>query len=180
MSSRAGVGLVVGLLLLGTAWVLLSSDARVEYVDAGSMAPPFELPQLGSDAPTRLVDLRGRVVLLNFWATWCKPCEDEIPSMERLYRDLQGEPFQLLAVSVDDGPEPVDAFRKRFGLSFPLLLDPAHEVANAYQTTRFPESFLLDRDGRVVQRYIGPRRWDAPEYVQRIRELVSEAGRGVP
>jgi peroxiredoxin len=92
--------------------------------------------------------------------------------MQRLHRALAGTGFELLAVSVDDAPEPVTAFRERYGLTFPVLLDAKREVSDAYQTRHFPESFLIDAEGRVVERYIGPRDWDAPEYQERIRRLV--------
>jgi peroxiredoxin len=111
-------------------------------------------------------------VLLNFWATWCKPCEDEMPAMQRLHARLAGPDFALLAVSVDQDEQEVRAFRDRLALDFPILRDPAQRVAGAYQTFRFPESWLLDREGTVVARYIGPREWDEPAYVERIRRLI--------
>ena len=114
-------------------------------------------------------------MLINFWATWCKPCEDEMPAMEELYRMLQPEGFELIAISVDDEEAPVASFREQLGLSFPILMDSEKEVASAYQTHRFPESFLVGRDGVVVERYIGPKDWAAPAYVDRIRRLL---GRG--
>lgn len=142
----------------------------------GSPAPSFALPRVGDDASLSLSELHGRVVLLNFWATWCKPCEDEMPAMERLYRQLGGADFELVAVSVDDDPEAVAAFVDRLALSFPVLLDPEREVSVAYQTFRYPESFLIDRDGQVAARFIGPREWDSELYVERIRRLVDPAG----
>lgn len=173
MPGRSGIALVAGLLALGAGLVLLRDLAgpQAPYVDAGVEAPAFALPALG-DGERALAELRGRVVLLNFWATWCKPCEDEMPSMQRLYRELAGPGFELLAVSVDETPEPVAEFVRRFRLGFPILLDPDKRAAEAYQTYRFPESFLIDAEGRVVQRYVGPRPWDAPEYVSRIRALL--------
>lgn len=135
-------------------------------------APGFSLEALDG-TESALSERAGRWVLLNFWATWCKPCEDEMPSMERLYQRLEGEPFELLAVSVDAADAPVAEFRTRFGLSFPILLDPERTASRAYQTSRYPESFLVGADGVVVERYIGPRTWDAPEYEQRIRKLTT-------
>jgi peroxiredoxin len=125
-----------------------------------------------------LEDFRGRVVLLNFWATWCKACEDEMPAMERLHRSLENDDFSLVAVSVDEDPKDVLAFRKALDLTFTILLDPDRSVANAYQTYRFPESFLIDAEGRILARYIGPRDWDAPAYVSRIRRLLAGGGEG--
>ena len=141
-------------------------------VERGSVAPAFSLPVLDADAPLALDDLRGRVVLVNFWATWCAPCEEEMPAMERLYRAHHDAGFELLAISVGESPEEVRAFRDRLGLSFPILLDGDKAVAQAYQTYRYPESYLLDRDGIVVERYVGPRQWDHPAYLERIGRLL--------
>lgn len=121
----------------------------------------------------------GRVVLINFWATWCEPCEREMPAMERLYQALAGEQFELIAVAIDDNEAEVRAFQERYQLSFPMLLDPARAVYGEYQTMGVPESLLVDRDGRIVERYVGPREWDATSYVDRIRELIG-GSRQVP
>lgn len=142
-------------------------------VARGLEAPAFSLPVLGGDSTVNLVDTRGQVVLLNFWATWCKPCEDEMPAMDRLYRSLSPEGFEMLAVSVDEEPELVEKFRQRLGVSFPILLDPEQNVSRRYQTTGFPESLLIDREGMIVERYIGPRDWDHSTYAKRIRKLLA-------
>jgi peroxiredoxin len=144
-------------------------------VGEGNPAPDFALPVL-DDGELTLGSLRGRVVLLNFWATWCKPCEDEMPAMQRLHDGLAGAEFELVAVSVDEGDDEVRAFRDRLGLRFPILRDPGKRAAGAYQTFRFPESWLIDRDGIVVARYVGPREWDDPIYVERIRRLIGGGG----
>ena len=150
---------------------LLSEPRIAPPITKGRPAPDFQLPSL--DGPTRsLGELRGKVVLVNFWATWCKPCEDEMPAMERLHAALAPRGFELLAVSVDEDSAPVRAFRDRLDLSFPILLDPAKQAARRYQSFRYPESFLVDREGVLVERYIGPREWDAPAYRARIERLL--------
>ena len=162
---------MAALLAAGAAWAVWSAEPVPPLLEAGSRAPQFSLPRLGEGAPVDLAALRGRVVLVNFWATWCKPCEDEMPAMESLYRALGRDGFELLAVSVDAGDAEVEAFRDRLGLSFPILRDPDKRVATRYQSLRFPESFLIGPDGVVAARFIGPREWDAPEYETRIRAL---------
>jgi len=157
------------------AVLLLLGERVPERLERGASAPDFSLPRLGDGAPLALSELRGRVVLVNFWATWCKPCEDEMPAMERLYRQLHPEGFDLVAISVDKEPEEVKLFRQRMGITFPILLDPGEGTARDYQTTGFPESILVDRSGRIVERYVGPREWDASLYAERIRGLL-EAG----
>lgn len=171
MGDRTGFVWLGGALLAAAVFALSMGGDTPDPVGRGTPAPDFSLERLDGDAVT-LSALRGKVVLVNFWATWCEPCEAEMPAMERLYRELAPEGFELLAVSVDDGPEPVRVFRDRMGLSFPILLDASKATAEAYQTFRFPESLLLDRRGVVVERYIGGRDWDAPAYVERIRRLL--------
>jgi peroxiredoxin len=154
------------------AFAVLTGPGAPAPVGRGSQAPEFALTRLGDGEQVSLSDFHGRVILINFWATWCKTCEEEMPAMERLYRELRDEGFELLAISVDEGKEEVDRFRTRLGLSFPILLDPDKQAARAYQTFRFPESLLVDRDGVVLERYIGAKEWDAGAYVERIRRLL--------
>ncbi len=153
------------------ALMLLGKEVPPPLV-SGVSAPRFELPLLDAGHSLGLAQFRDHIVLLNFWATWCKPCEDEMPAMQRLYDKLRDEPFELLAISVDDDLEELRSFQKRLGVTFPILLDPSQAVTRQYQTTGFPESILVDRDGRVVERYIGPRDWDAEVYESRIRHLL--------
>jgi peroxiredoxin len=181
MPGGAGLGrwVVAGLLVAAAAVALLFGERGPAPIVVGRPAPDFALPAVGGEGEFRLSDRRGRVVLLNFWATWCKPCEDEMPAMERLYQALASEGLEMWAVSVDVGEEEVLEFRERLGLSFPLLHDPDREVAGRYQSFRFPETWLIDREGRLAARFIGPRDWDAPVYVERVRGLIGEgAGDG--
>ena len=171
-----GAGWLLALVVLAAgAGLILTSEGVPPPIGRGSAAPDFELPRLDDSSQVSLSSLRGQVVLLNFWATWCKPCEDEMPAMERLYRGLRSEDFELVAVSVDDEKERgvVREFRERMAISFPIALDPAKSVSQLYQTMGFPESLLIDRDGRVVERYVGPRDWDHQVYAERIRELLA-------
>jgi peroxiredoxin len=174
MAGRLGPWLVAAVVVVAALFALFSGPRIPPPLGRGSSAPGFELPRLSGGAPISLSALRGEVVLVNFWATWCKPCEDEMPAMERLYGALHDEGFQLLAISVDDEPDVVVEFSNRLALTFPILMDSDKTVAQTYQTYRFPESFLVDRDGRVVERYIGPREWDAAIYVDRIRRLLRD------
>lgn len=174
MAGRLGPWLVAAVVAVAVLFALFSAPRVPPPLGRGSDAPDFELPRLAEGAPISLSALRGEVVLLNFWATWCKPCEDEMPAMQRLYGALHDEGFQLLAVSVDDEPGVVAEFRDRLNLTFPILMDSDKRVAQAYQTYRFPESFLVGRDGRVVERYVGPRDWAATAYVERIRRLLRD------
>ena len=171
--SRIGPGLLAAAIVAAIVFALWQGSSVPDPIDRGARAPDFALARLDGSGELRLHDLRRRVVLLNFWATWCKPCEEEMPAMQRLATALGGEGLELVAVSVDEEREPVERFRERLGLGFTLLWDPDQRVARLYQAYRFPETLLIDRDGRVVERYIGPRDWDAPLYVERIRRLLA-------
>jgi len=173
-----GVLLVALVLAVGAVFAIMSRDATPPPIAEGQVAPAFALPSFADGAPVRLEEFRGRVVLLNFWATWCKPCEDEMPSMERLHLQLEGKPFALLAVSVDAHRDEVKVFRDRLELTLPILLDPEKKVANAYQAFRFPETILIDAQGKVAGHFIGPRDWSSPTYLEKIQALVDQATGG--
>jgi len=167
--------------LVLTAWV-----ARDFYqpLIPGTRAPGFEVPDL-SGQPVSLKEHRGKVVLVNIWATWCPPCREEMPSMQRLYEEFQDEEFEILAISVDApagtiGPGGkrggnVEEFTNSMGLTFPVLHDPSGQMQFVYQTTGLPESFLLDRDGVIQRRIAGGTMWDAEQHKQFIRRLLDEA-----
>ena len=171
------------------AVAIMQGDAGAPPVVRGTDAPSFELRKLGS-APGPSAEtldlgaLAGNVVLVNFWATWCEPCEREMPAMERLYQKLSGEDFELVAVAIDETETDVQVFQDGYALSFPIVLDLDQSVYQSYQTMGVPESLLVDREGRIIERYVGPREWDAPEHVERIRALISggdkNAARAVP
>ena len=173
MGGRAGRGRVGFAVAAAAIYAVFSGGGAPPPVGRGTPAPVFALPRLDTAGDLALADLRGRVVLVNFWATWCQPCEAEMPAMERLYQRLGGSGFELLAISVDEDPEAVRSFRERLGLSFPILWDPEREVSNRYQTFRFPETLLVGPDGVVVERYVGEKDWSAEAYVDRIRRLLA-------
>ncbi len=197
--SRGALFLLGAIFAAAGLWFVVGSEGGNEPVVRGARAPAFSLERLAAadpsssrDAETATGDdgregahvsldsLAGRVVLLNFWATWCEPCEQEMPAMERLYRSLPRDRFEMLAISIDDEPSKVAEFVDRYSLTFPILLDPGKQVAERYQTMGVPESLLVDGSGRVVERYVGPREWDASEYVDRIEQLFAAdpVGRG--
>ena len=174
VGGRRGVRwLIVTLVVVAGLALVLLADGPPPVLGRGAQAPDFELPRLTEAPPVSLSALKGRVVLLNFWATWCKPCEEEMPAMERLYRELGPRGFELVAVSVDEEPGPVRDFRERLGITFPIALDPDQKSARLYQTMGFPESVLVDREGNIVERYIGPRDWDHAGFATRIAALLA-------
>jgi thiol-disulfide isomerase/thioredoxin len=166
-------GWIVGgvVVLVGIALILLGEEVAPPLT-RGDAAPEFELPLLSGQGEVALSSLRGRVTLVNFWATWCKPCEDEMPAMDRLYAELHPQGFELVAIAVDESRNDIVLFQERMKVGFPILLDPTQAVSRTYQTTGFPESILVSSDGQIVERYVGPRDWDHPDYVARIRRLM--------
>ena len=117
-----------------------------------------------SGTPLKLSDLKGKVVLLNFWATWCPPCRSEIPSMMKLNTAMAGKPFQMVAISIDEGGRPaIESFFQTSGFSLPAYTDPDNRAAKTYGITGVPETFIIDRQGVIVKKVIGPMEWDNPE-----------------
>lgn len=178
MSSRRGtlaLLVVAGLVSVGAGVYLASQSGGVGlYRDA----PGFELKTLEGETVS-LASLRGKVVYVHLWATWCAPCRVEMPALERMYEDLRDEGFELLAATIDDPKDEakIQAFREEFGLSFPILRDPERLVYSQYGATAVPETYLIDAEGRLAEAYIGPRDWDEPRYARTIRRLLEEAER---
>ncbi len=166
------IAAAVVILLQGKdSFLNLSHKPRVKV---GLPAPDFTFSGL-DDKKVSLIDLKGKVVFLNIWATWCPPCREEMPSMEKLYQELRGNDFEILAVSIDaSGATAVDAFMKEYKLSFPALLDPKGTITNLYGTTGVPESFVIGRDGIIEKIVIGPMDWFTPEAVRFFRSLMQK------
>jgi cytochrome c biogenesis protein CcmG/thiol:disulfide interchange protein DsbE len=171
------VGVVLAGVAAGAA-VLTRVGSEVATVEVGATAPDFHAVDLATgDSVTLQQRYRGKVTLVNIWATWCEPCKIEMPSMERAYRALAPRGFAIAAVSIDEGgPDEVRAFGQELGLSFDLLQDRSNRVAQIYQTTGVPESFLLDRRGVIVKRNIGPLDWDSPANRGLVERLLAEPG----
>lgn len=149
------------------------AENRGYALKKGAETPNFHLPSLAGEE-VDLTSHRGQVVLLNFWATWCPPCVAEMPSLERLHGALGPEGLAVITVSADEDEEELRAFVARYELSLPVLLDPGGlTAAAAYHTTGYPETFLLDRQGRLVRHYVGPAEWDTPEALAYFRGLLA-------
>ena len=146
----------------------------LESQPVGKPAAPFSLPDEKGRARGP-ADLRGKVVLLNFWATWCPPCVDEMPSLEALARRMKGRPFELVAVSVDKTWDEIRTFFAGHGdgkTALTVLLDEKGETPHRYGTEKFPESFLLDRDGKVVHRFVNKRDWSSEAAIACVESLL--------
>lgn len=139
-------------------------------------APDFLLKTLDGQNRSLQQD-RGKVVLMNFWATWCPPCIREMPAMQRLYERFRGRGLEIVAVSVDQGnPDAVRTFSEELKLTFPIVLDPEQATKQDYQVRALPTTFLIDRKGRVVAVGMGAREWDGEPAFSLIEHLLKEEG----
>ena len=127
----------------------------------GAQALPLKLPARGG-GDVDLSAFRGRPVLVNFWATWCPPCREEMPSLSRMAQTFEPQSLEVVAVSVDDGWEPIDRFLTGQRIPFRVVWDEGGKTSRAWGTTRYPESYLLDRDGKLRLKFVGPRNWMDP------------------
>ncbi len=168
------------LLLLPAAAIPHSPSShgfRLTPFRKGFPAPPFQLTGLSGKAVS-LSDFRGRVVLLNFWATWCAPCVREMPSMEKLYQAFRERGLVVLAVSLDEeGAAKVEPFVRKLGLTFPIVLDTAGRVSGIYGARELPASFLIDGGGAVFAAAKGERDWFSPAARSYFDEKLPPAGR---
>lgn len=148
--------ILIGMVFYGmTLWL--------EYREGGGVVGRLIPDQTFEDAsgnPVQLAQFRGKKILLHFWATWCPPCVNEIPSLNRVYKTL-GEDWVLIAVSADDGPEAVSAFRKKIPFDFPVYFDADTSLANSLEVFGLPETAILDQNFKVVKKLIGPQDWDS-------------------
>jgi len=153
--------------------LLTAVTALASAADAGGPAPDFTLNEL-SGAPAALSQYRGQVVLVNFWATWCGPCQQELPLLDQVYKKYKPAGFTLLGVNVDKDAPAVKDLLARKPLSFPVLLDPANSVSKAYHVDDMPSSVLIDRKGMIRYVHRGYKPGDENEYQDKIRQLLRE------
>jgi len=122
--------------------------------------------------PLSLASLRGKVVLVNFWATWCEPCVAEMPSLQALRDELAWRDFEVLGVNYQEGPARIESFVRRTGIDFPIVRDTDGAAARAWNARVFPSSFLVDRSGRIRYALVGEADWTSPKLLSTIDELL--------
>jgi cytochrome c biogenesis protein CcmG, thiol:disulfide interchange protein DsbE len=157
------VGSIILVLGVGLATASYFMRDQLFPVTIGSDAPDFRAKVLGSNQYKTMADYKGQVVLLNVWATWCPPCKAELPSLQRLYEEYGPKGLKLVAVSIDDyvSEDSIRAFGKSFGLTFEVLHDSTHDIERIYQTTGYPETFVIGPDGTIRKKWIGPDDWSS-------------------
>jgi thiol-disulfide isomerase/thioredoxin len=164
-------------LLLAAALLALSACAAAAgelKPWSGGATPPLALQDLAGRSHD-LAQYRGKVVLVNFWATWCEPCRAEMPSMDRLRRSLEGQPFEVLAVNLAEPVSRIEKFVASIPLGFPLLLDRDSAAAKAWKARLLPASYLVGADGRIRYVALGELDWSAPAARRVVLDLIQES-----
>jgi peroxiredoxin len=149
------------------------ADSRVHSLSKRKKAPDFSLIDINAQTH-HLSDYRGQVVLVNFWATWCPPCRDEMPSMQRLWETLKEKGFTILAIDVGENGEQILPFVMEHDLEFPILMDPNSKTARAWSVRGMPTSFLVDPQGNLAFQAIGGREWDDPAIIEIIEKMLAK------
>lgn len=139
----------------------------------GESAPEFTFKNQ-SGKELSLSQLRGKVVLVNFWGTFCPPCLDELPSMQQLHRRMINQPFEILALSVDTSWEPVNRFMKENEFTLPVYADFDKQISTLYGTHMWPETYIVDKKGKIAYKVVGPKDWTSSEVLKFLDVLVAE------
>ncbi len=167
-----GLILVLVIAVCITVVFLLPKEKRYDEIAAvGKPAPAFALKDANGKQWT-LSDLKGKVVFLNFWATWCTTCRSEMPGKEALFQKMQDKPVQMLGVLFRDNPANLSAYYKKQPVSIPTLINPENEMARLYGITGVPETFIIDKDGIIREKIVGPREWSNPENIKMIEKYL--------
>jgi thiol-disulfide isomerase/thioredoxin len=171
------VSIAAMLFLVNIVWAgpVLAGDPfvslKMSRLPAGSMAAPFELTTLDGKI-VKSSELAGKVVLVNFWATWCGPCKEEMPSLARLQKQLDPAQFVMLTITTDMQRQGIVHFLSQLGVSLPVLFDEDQEVSRSFMVRGLPTTVVIARDGALVGRAVGPRAWDSPEALALMRQVM--------
>jgi cytochrome c biogenesis protein CcmG, thiol:disulfide interchange protein DsbE len=177
---RIATALVATLVMVLSALIWINRS-QFTPLDIGSRAPDYQVRSLNGDTVS-LSRFAGDVVVLNIWATWCRPCVVEMPALQRLHEELGDKGLRIVAVSVDaplgvvgsfgEAGGNVSDFVEEFGLTFTVLHDPSGRIASRYQAGGLPTTYVIDRDGLIQRKVLGAREWDEPPLADQIRQLV--------
>jgi len=146
-------------------------DAKISVLDKRTDPTDFTLPLLGGENVS-LSSYKGKVVILNFWATWCPPCRAEMPSMETLYKNFNAQGLEILAVDIGEDSPTVQKFVRSSGYTFPILLDSSKRISSIYGIKAIPTTYIIDREGKIIGRVIGSIKWDNKKVFTAIEALI--------
>ena len=153
--------------------LLTACGPDTQVATVGKAAPDFTLMDRQGKSWT-LSELKGQVVFLNFWATWCAPCREEMPAMQEIHEKLPQDSFKMLAILNKDEPALADSFALKLGLTMPILDDQANTVGVQYGLTGLPETFIINKKGIIVRKFIGPAQWNSPRYIQMLKQFIEQ------
>ena len=161
------------LILMGSLALFIAGCGESPVASVGKPAPDFDTVDLEGKVWS-LSKLKGKVVFVNFWATWCAPCREEMPSMQRIYAKLPKDKFTMIALFNRDKPAAVKNFVTKLGLTMPILSDEYNFAGTKYGLTGLPETFIIDKQGIIREKFIGPAEWDSPENIQMLTKYINE------
>ncbi len=150
-----------------------SKANKTAQIAEGSEVPYFELQSINGNRRT-LKDYKGKVILINFWASWCGPCNEEAPSLEAMYNKLKNEGVTVVSISIDNNAANAESFVKKYSITFPVLFDPDETVAASYGLTGVPETFILTPDYKLLKHVIGPLDWTSYDVINYLKTIIKE------
>ncbi|MDI6889782.1 MAG: TlpA disulfide reductase family protein [Thermodesulfovibrionales bacterium] len=162
------------ILLLGITFLVVRHQYSSKRTIIGTEAPEIEVTDIHKNR-VKLSELKGSLVVINFWASWCSSCVDEIPSIEGLFKNLSGNPqFRLITILYRDDGDRVSRSMKEKGYTFPIYSDPVGAAAKSFGITGVPETFFIDKKGILRNKVIGPLQWDSPRVIASLQSLMNE------
>lgn len=161
----------IAVLIFAFIWTVGGAIQEPHITVAGDVAPNFAITTDRSSRVT-LVDFRGRVLVLNFWASWCGPCIEETPSLNEFQRALQGWGVAVLGINIDREEQAYRGFLKRFAVEFETARDPERKISSEYGTFQIPESYIIDKTGRVAAKVISNQNWMDPKVISAVKALL--------
>ncbi|MBC8412696.1 MAG: TlpA family protein disulfide reductase [Nitrospira sp.] len=171
MNNKGPILIIIIALAVAAMFLMPETKKYEEVASIGNPAPKFELYDADGKL-WKLTDLKGKVVFINFWATWCVTCKAEMPSKEALFKIMQGRDFQMLGMLFRDDPANLVDYKKKQPVSPPTLISPGNESAKMFGITGVPETFIIDKEGIIREKIVGPGEWDSEETLAMIEKWL--------
>ncbi|MGB9715002.1 MAG: TlpA family protein disulfide reductase [Thermodesulfovibrionales bacterium] len=175
MKSKTVILLVLAFFIITVIYLFIRHQYPKTSTRVGLPVPNIELTDSSYKNRLKLADLKGSVIFVNFWATWCPPCIEELPSIERLSKKFEGNPdFRMLTILYNDDINKVNYYMKEMNYTFPVYLDSDGSAADKFGITGVPETFIIDKNGILRNKVIGPSEWDSPYVIELLSKLINE------
>jgi DsbE subfamily thiol:disulfide oxidoreductase len=164
--------IILAVLFLAGAAILFFGTNGSKQIRKEPTAPGFEVTDAVSGKALSSSDFKNKILFVNFWASWCDPCKEEMPSIEALHREMMSnDDFLMVTILYKDSPENALRYMKSKGYTFPVYIDPSGSVARSYGVTGVPETYIVDKKGMLARRVIGGADWNSPEEKSQIKAL---------